>query len=152
MRSIVVCCVLGLFSILSTHAIAADNPLLGSWEIVEASAAPWAAAKDRAALDARGRKLLHLQLTFKPKEVSAKHDTLGCKKATYEIGAFPPDALFQANLPEPKEKFAKALGFGTADIPSVDLKCSTGLLSYHFRDRDTALISLDDVIYTFKRR
>jgi len=131
----------------------ADNALLGKWEVVEAAPAPWADDKDRPALAAEGRKLLKMQIAFTPTEVIATHKTLACKKAAYEPTDYSPDALFQGALLEPnQEKVAQSMGFPRGDVPGVDVTCSTGAFSYHFRDKATALLAYNNVIYTLKRK
>ncbi len=133
-------------------AAAQDNALLGSWEIVEAQPAPWADEKQRAMLAAEGKRLLNQVVTFAPKEVASRHKALACKRAEYEPTDYEADAIFQGNLPEPNPTaHAIRLGFKKGEIPGVDLKCTTGVYSYHFRDRNTALTALSNVIYTLKR-
>ncbi len=131
-----------------------DNPLLGTWEIVEAAPAPWTAESERAALAAEGKRLLKLVVTFAPSSISSRHPTLTCKsRVLYEPTEVEPDALFQGNLPEPNPTAAAVrMGFPRKDIPGVDVRCVNGAFAYHFRDRDTALTALNNVIYTFKRR
>ncbi len=134
-------------------AQAGDIALLGKWEIVDAAPAPWADDKERAALIAEGRRLLKMQIAFAAGEVIASHKTLACKKAQYEPTEYSPDALFQGGLLEPnQEKVAQSMGFPKGDVPGVDVTCSTGSFSYHFRDKTTALLAFNDVIYTLKRR
>jgi hypothetical protein len=131
---------------------AAENRLMGTWEIVDAAAAPWTMQDQRPALTARGKKLLKLHITFAANAVSAKHGVFNCKKARYETASYPADAVFQAALPEPQTKHAKDLGLPAGEVPSVDVNCSTGLFSYHFLNKDTALLGYDNVIYTLKRQ
>lgn len=133
-------------------AAAQDNALLGTWEIVEAQPAPWADEKQRAALAAEGKRLLNQVVTFAPKEVASRHKALACRRAEYEPTDYEADAIFQGNLPEPNPTaHAIRLGFKKGEIPGVDLKCTTGVYSYHFRDRNTVLTALSNVIYTLKR-
>jgi hypothetical protein len=129
-----------------------SNALTGTWEIVDAAAAPWTMQNERPALTARGKKLVKLHITFAANAVSAKHGVFNCKKARYESASYPADAVFQAALPEPQIKFAKDLGLPPGEVPSVDVNCSTGLFSYHFLNKDTALLGYDNVIYTLKRQ
>jgi len=141
------------FVALGAPAHAASNALLGNWEIVDAAPAPWTADNERPALAAEGRKLLKLQITFAPAEVIAKHKTLACKQAEYEPTEYSPDALFQGALLEPnQDKVAQSLDFPRGDVPGVDVTCSTGTFSYHFRDKATALTAYNNVIYTLKRK
>ena len=82
----------------------------------------------------------------------SRHKALACKRAEYEPTDYEADAMFQGNLPEPNPTAAALrLGFKKGEIPGVDLKCTSGVYSYHFRDRNTALTALNNVIYTLKR-
>ena len=71
----------------------------------------------------------------------------------YEPVELQVDALFQGNLPEPNPTaVALRMGFPRGDVPSVDVKCINAKFTFHFRDKDTAMINLNRVIYTFKRQ
>jgi hypothetical protein len=146
------------FVALVVHAAAAAgapaNPILGTWEIVEAAAAPWSAPEQRAALEAQARRDLHTEVIFASGSVTSKFKPFNCKRRViYESNAIAVDALFQGNLPEPNPTAAATrLGFPKGDIPGVDVRCLKALLTFHFRDPDTALINLNRVIYTLKRR
>jgi hypothetical protein len=136
----------------ATPCAAQDNALLGTWEIVEAQPAPWLEDSKRAAAMAEAKRLLKQVVTFTPKEVVSRHKALACRRAEYEETDYEADALFQGNLPEPNPTAAALrLGFKRGEVPGVDLKCSTGAYSYHFRDRNTALTAFSNVIYTLKR-
>jgi hypothetical protein len=142
-----------LIALVPSGATAQDNPLLGTWEIVEAQPAPWSETSQRASLVAGGKRLIKQVVTFAPREVVSRHKALACKRAEYEPTDYEADAIFQGNLPEPNPTAAALrLGFKKGEIPGVDLKCSTGVYSYHFRDRNTALTALSNVIYTLKRQ
>lgn len=142
-----------LIAAVPTGARAHDISLLGNWEIVEAVPAPWAPENQHAALAAQGKRMLNVVMTFTSAEVVSRQRHLACKRARYEPTDFEADAIFQGNLPEPNPTAAALrLGFAKGEIPGVDVKCTTGLYSYHFRDRNTALTALSNVIYTLKRR
>jgi hypothetical protein len=144
---------IALIAIVSAPACAGGNPLLGKWEVVEAAPAPWSAEKERPALAAEGQRLLKMQITFTPAAVIARHKTLACTEAEYEETQYSADALFQGSLLEPNQDAAAiSLGFPRGDVPGVDVTCSTGSFSYHFRDKGTALLGFNNVIYTLKRR
>ena len=132
---------------------AADVSLLGDWVIVEAMPAPWADESRLAALAAQGKRLINVEIGFKPSEVVSKHRPFACKRARYEPTDYPADAIFQGNLPEPNPSGAATrLGFPKGEISGVDLRCTGEVFSYHFRDRNTALTAFDNVIYTLKRK
>ncbi len=132
---------------------AAEASLLGQWEIVDAAPAPWVAEDQRAAAAARGKRLLKTLIVFKAKEVTSKVKGLGCRRAEYQASEYPLDALFRGALPEPnQERVALNMGFKRGgDVPSVDLRCTTGQFTYHFRDPKTLLYAFDNVIYTLQR-
>lgn len=129
-----------------------QHSLIGTWEIVEAQPAPWTPENQRASLAAQGKRMLKQTITFGPSEVVSKNKSLACRRAEYEPTDYEADAMFQGNLPEPNPTaHAVRLGFKKGEVPGVDLKCTTGVYSYHFRDRNTALTALSNVIYTLKR-
>jgi hypothetical protein len=133
---------------------AADISIIGKWQIVEAIPAPWTAPGDQPELIAEGKRMLKTEVTFAPGSVSSKFKPFSCKsKVVYEANAIEADALFQGNLPEPNPAAAAArLGFPKGDVPGVDVRCLKALHTFHFRDANTALISINRVIYTFKRQ
>ncbi len=134
-------------------ARAAEISIVGRWEIVEAAAAPWIEEGKRAALNAAGKALLKLVITFSPKDVSSRHKLFTCSRVEYEATELGADAIFSGNLPEPNPTAAaQRLGFPRGDIPGVDVRCPNAVFGFHFRDPATAMIALDDVIYTLKRR
>jgi hypothetical protein len=138
----------------ASAAPAAEMSMLGRWEIVEAAPAPWTRPENHAALTAEGKRMVGLDINFTPKAVQSKFKLFSCKRrVAYEAVALPVDTLFQGNLPEPNPAAAAArLGFPRGDVPSVDVICVNAKFTFHFRDPDTALINLNRVIYTLKRR
>ena len=135
------------------HGVRAQqNALIGTWEIVEAQPAPWADESRHAALAAAGKRLIKQTVTFRPREVASRYKPLACKRAEYETTSYETDAIFQGNLPEPNPgAVALRFGFKKGEVPGVDLRCTKGVYSYHFRDRDTVMTAFSNVIYTLKR-
>jgi hypothetical protein len=132
-----------------------DISIIGRWQIVEAVPAPWSPEEERSALAAEGRRMIGLDVAFTPTAVNSKFKLFNCKRRVgYEAVELPIDTLFQGNLPEPNPAAeAVRLGFRRgADVPSVDVRCVNAKLTFHFRDRDTALFNLNRVVYTLKRR
>jgi hypothetical protein len=139
--------------IIATPGYAQQQSLIGTWEIVEAQPAPWTPESQRASLTAEGKRLLNQTITFAPSEVVSRHKALACKRAEYEPTDYEADAMFQGNLPEPNPTAAAIrLGFKKGEVPGIDLRCTTGSYSYHFRDRNTVLTALSNVIYTLTRQ
>jgi len=145
---------LAALAVAAVQAAAADVSIIGKWQIVEAVTAPWAAPGDQAALAAEGKRMLKTEVTFAPGSVVSKFKPFNCKsKVLYEANSIEADALFQGNLPEPNPAAAAArLGFPKGDIPGVDVRCLKAQHTFHFRDANTAVISINRVIYTFKRQ
>ena len=76
-----------------------------------------------------------------------------CKRVVYEDNSLEHDALFQGNLPEPNPAAAAArLGFQKGDVTGVDVNCVNAKYVFHFLDRGTAMTTINNVIYTLKRR
>lgn len=127
--------------------------LIGEWEIVEAAPGPWTTEEERPRLTNAGKYLLKTTITFKPKEIASKQKMFVCKRAIYEANSLEHDALFQGNLPEPNPAAAAArLGFKKGDVPGVDVACVKAKYVFHFLDRDTAMTTINNIIYTLKRR
>ena len=83
-------------------AMAANESILGNWQIVEAVAAPWSRPQEQAALAAASKRLLKTEVTFAPSSVKSKFKPFDCKsKVIYTPNSIEVDALFQGNLPEP---------------------------------------------------
>ena len=142
-----------LLAAASSGVQAHNMSLLGKWSVAEANPAPWASEQQQKTALAYGKRFLKLEITFAPKEVVSKEKAFACKRALYEPTDYPIDALFQGNLPEPnQERVALNMGFAKGDVPGMEVRCTSGLYAYHFRDRDTALFAYDNVIYTLKRQ
>jgi hypothetical protein len=133
---------------------ASSTAMLGTWQIVEAVPAPWSPPEQRKALEAEGRRLLNTEVTFARESMTSKFKPFNCKRRVlYEDNSIAVDALFQGNLPEPNPTAeAVRLGFPRKDIPGVDVRCLKGMFTFHFRDPNTALININRVIYTLKRK
>jgi len=125
----------------------------GRWEVTQAAIAPWVGDKIGLVRESEVRKLLKQRITFSARAAASQYPALNCSDATYEPTRLPPAGLFQGALPEPHQAtFAKAIGFASGEIAGFDLACPDARFAFHFRDRDTLLFALDNVIYTLKRR
>jgi hypothetical protein len=146
-----------LMSLTGTDARADDAaPILGKWVISDYRLAPWSRPQDAAQLNAEAKKLLKLQVTYTAKAVVAKDRTIGCIKAHYETSSFPFTEIFQGAFedfsPDARAKAIKDLGLPSEPVPGIELGCSTGEFSYHFRDPNTVMFALSDVIYILTRQ
>jgi len=132
------------------------TPILGKWVISDYRLAPWSRPEDAAQLNAEAKKLLKLQVTYGAKAIAAKNATISCKDAHYEKSDFPYTDLFQGALAElsaeARARTVKELGFPPEPVAGIELGCSTGEFSYHFRDSNTLLFALSDVIYILTRQ
>jgi hypothetical protein len=146
-----------LFAGLLLVAPAAANPppndaLIGTWDIVDAAPAPWADAKERAGLAAQAKKLIKTPVAFGRGDVTSPAKPLACKKADYEGTDYSPDAMFRGALLEPnQDRVVREMGFAKGDVPGVDVICESETLSYHFRDKTTILVAVDNIVYTLKK-
>lgn len=142
-------------TLLSLIAVSAQaQTLLGRWQIEAAAVAPWV-APDKIATTVKEdevRRLVKQRITFEATAVKSGDPIFACKGASYEPTRLPPEGLFQGSLPAPQSRIARALGLPDGLSPGVDVACPNSRFSYHFRDKDTALFALDNVIYTLKRR
>ena len=138
----------------SALAAPAEISILGDWEIVEAEPGPWTDPADRPALMSEGKRMRKLVISFAANQVHSKHRAFSCTRGvTYEPNSLDPDSIFQGNLPEPNPTAAALrMGFARSAIPGVDVRCLKATYTFHFRDRNTTLFNLDNVIYTLKRR
>jgi hypothetical protein len=142
------------FVALMPSAAPAGSSMLGKWEIVEAVPGPWTDPDRQAALVAEGKRMLKLVITFGPKDLKSSHKLYTCKRGViYEPNDLEVDSIFDGNLPEPNPAAAGArLGFPRTGIKGVDVRCLKARFTFHFRDPDTAMTTLNNVIYTLKRR
>ncbi|MGH7125788.1 MAG: hypothetical protein ACREFI_15550 [Stellaceae bacterium] len=144
-------------SLTGSSAHAADAaPILGKWVISEYRLAPWSRPQDAAQLTADAKKLLKLQVSYTAKAVLAKDRTIACINPHYEKSSFPYTEIFQGALEElpadARAKTVKDLGLPPEPVSGIELGCSTGEYSYHFRDPNTVMFALSDVIYILTRQ
>jgi hypothetical protein len=137
------------------QALAADPSYLGSWKVVRATIAPWADAAHP--LD-RGEPA---RLVGKSIVVGAHAITgpqaLRCDGARYHLSDATPDMLFQGAFGEMQSKnksvdpnkIAASLGFVGTRIRTLETGCE---LDFHFVDKTTADIGLNDYVYTLKKQ
>ena len=139
---------------LSAPAARAEPSIIGTWEIVEAAPGPWTDPGRQAVLVAEGKRMLKLAITFGPKDLKSANKLYTCKRGViYEANELEVDSIFDGNLPEPNPAAAGArLGFPRTGIKGVDVKCLKARFTFHFRDADTMMTTLNNVIYTLKRR
>ena len=130
------------------QAKAGDPAYLGTWVIAEAHPAPWFEPKDPGTAPFDDHIVGKL-VTFTATRIIAPAP-LSCRRPAYKLTEVPPDYLFQGGLTRPAAQ-AATLGFGGAKIRTLETNCNAGL-EYHFTDAGTALIGLNNNIYTLRRR
>ena len=136
-------------------AQAADISILGKWQIVEAVPAPWSPpgragrARRRRASAAQYRR--DLRAASRSNRSSSRWTARArCSTPrTRSRSTRCSRAICRSPIPP---RPPPRLGFPKGDIPGVDVRCLKALLTFHFRDPDTAMINLDRVIYTLKRQ
>jgi hypothetical protein len=126
--------------------------LLGAWTVTEAVVAPWSG--DAGAGSARqASRLLNSVVVFGPRVITARDPQLTCGSVRYEATRLPADALFQSALPEfARDATLRSLGLPEGEVAGVDVGCSTGLYSYHFKDPLTVLLGFNNRIYVLRRK
>jgi hypothetical protein len=145
-----------IFSVTTTIAAqAADTFYVGRWRFTTATMAPWGYPA-RLQDSADKAQLVGKTITFKAKEIAGPQP-LACKGPSYRVSDFTADLLFQGALEEMQTrdksvdpvKLAAALGFTGTSIKTLETGCE---IDFHFIDRVTAEIALDDYIYTLKKQ
>ena len=129
-------------------APAEAGSIRGEWRFVRATVAPW--VKDTRVANPNSKHWIGRTIRFDANRVVGP-GALGCAHATYTPSSFDADALFQGNLPAPAKASAEALGLVKMPVPGTSLDCDSGLFEYHRADATTALVALDNVIWTLDR-
>ena len=145
---------LGALSVASP-TIAADGWYLGVWTIEHAGRAPWA-SPDLQGAGAERDRLLGKEITLGPDTISGP-SPFACKGPHYQLTGFTADMLFQGAFGEMQSKnksvdpnkIAASLGFVGTRIRTLETGCE---LDFHFVDKTTAEIGLNDYVYTLKKQ
>jgi hypothetical protein len=135
----------------ASHAVAARSgagSIMGEWRFVRAQVAPWVVEKKSGNPNAKG--WIGRRIRFEPTRVVGP-GALGCAHAVYRPSRFDADALFQGALPAPAAGSAEQLGIVGAPLAGTTLDCDSGLFEYHRVDANTAVVALDNVIWTLDR-
>ena len=136
--------------------VRADTPMIGTWTITRAEAAPWADGKPdlpnwKAMPDYVGKRV-----TFAAGQIDGP-PLLACAKPKYEMMDFPAAGLFQGGLGtledsggKKAEPTATALGFASRPIKTLMTGCEHSI-DYHMSDANNAAFALDNMIFWLKR-
>ncbi|MEP6882591.1 MAG: hypothetical protein ABI866_11395 [Dokdonella sp.] len=123
------------------------EPLLREWRITRVVPAPWATGKyPQTPLSTWVGKTIE----FDAASVRGL-GLLNCDQATIEKTSYAAEGLFQGNLPKPVATAAQQLGISDLPRPGIRLTCSTGVFEFHYADKDTMLLGLDNQIMTLSR-
>jgi hypothetical protein len=139
----------------SASAAAGDAFYLGGWKVARAAIAPWADAAhplDRA----EAGRLVGKSIVVGPHAITGPQ-ALRCDGAHYHLSDATPDMLFQGAFGEMQSKnksvdpskIAASLGFVGTRIRTLETGCE---LDFHFVDKTTAEIGLNDYVYTLKKQ
>jgi len=131
-------------------AVAAGNPFLGVWHVASAKPASWSSGS--APSPKIDKTLAHALIKFGDDSVYGP-PPVACRDVHYRLVTVGPDALFGGSLKDPPAD-AKALGFTSDSILTMSESCEGNAsdLSFAMVDHKTVLLSVDNVIYTLKRR
>jgi len=129
----------------------AENPMTGTWTVVEAKVGPW--YDGNGAKPEIDPKLARAKVVITKTSVQGP-SPLGCAKAKFTVSTVGPESLFQGVLKNPA-KDAAALGFKEAKITSVNEGClrSDADLEMDFAlvDHDTVMFGLNNMVYKMTR-
>jgi hypothetical protein len=120
----------------------------GRWRVSRGIAAPWLEAGSSVDQSA----WLGATIEFSPSRFSAPQG-LGCDNPRYEIDQREPAGLFLGALGEPGVAGARAaaLALTSSTVPSVTLRCDSGLFDLHWATPQAVMLALDNVIWVLDR-
>ena len=136
------CAIVGLMALIAA-SMAQGHPM-GEWRWTHSVAAPWAQGPVPAP------EWVGRTLTLDGDRMRGP-DPLNCGGARVESLLMPHEGLFQGGLPVPVERSAQALGVGPPPVPGWRVTCDTGVFDFHRVDEETAVIGLDNRIWTLSR-
>jgi hypothetical protein len=144
--------------LLAAPLSAADPFYIGKWKIVSAAVAPWWEDKARKPDATYLRALTGKTITITPRSIEGP-GPLACKNPQYKLTDYPADYLFQGAFGEMQRrdksadpvKIAASLGFRGASWKTLETGCEHAV-DFHFRDSSTAVIGLDNYVYTLKKQ
>lgn len=147
---------------------AAQPFYIGSWTIVSAEPAPWAATYQEEARAEPAAKLAGSHVVFGPRSVEGP-EAIACIRATYAMDGSTAPQLFQgkfAQIPMPDgapadeagpdgyyyspQKLAERYGFKGFSWKALAVGCKADTYFY-FPDRNTALFRIEDILLVLKR-
>jgi hypothetical protein len=140
---------------ISVPADAADAFYLGTWKFDSAIVAPWAGPHDQP--DAAEKdSLIGKTVTIAPDRISGPK-VFACKGPHYNLTDYTADLLFQGAFGEMHDadkttdpaKLAASVGFATMPIKTLETGCD---FDWHFVDRSTAEIALNNYVYVLKKQ
>jgi len=128
---------------------------LGNWKIVSAVVAPWADPVRTPDVAERAR-LIGRTIVIKAHAITGP-PPFACPGAHHKVIDYASDMLFQGAFDEMRSKnkavdpnrLAASLGFGPPPIKTLETGCE---FDFHFVDKTTAELGLNDYAYTLKKQ
>ncbi len=139
----------------SVLAEAADAFYLGTWKLDSAIVAPWAGPNDKPDV-AEKEALLGKTVTVAPSAITGPK-VFACKGPHYKLADYAADLLFQgafgemhdADKAKDPRKLAASIGFTATPVKTLETGCE---FDWHFVDRSTAEIALNNYVYVLKKQ
>lgn len=143
-----------LAALLAAPALAATLSYLGAWKITAAVAAPWAEAGHPP--DAHERARLVGRTVTLSRGAIAGPQPFACRGPHYALKTYSADMLFEGQFGEMHDADPKAdppalahrLGFTGDAIQTLETGCE---IDWHFEDAHTAMVGLNDWVFTLKK-
>lgn len=156
------------WSVLAVAAPTDKQFYLGSWTIVSAEPAPWAANYLEQARAEPAAKLAGSHVVFDARSVQGP-EGIACARATYKMDGFTAPQLFQGrfgHIPLPEgaqadeaspdghdyspQKLAERYGFKGFSWKALVVGCKADTYFY-FPNRKTAVVAIEDIFLVLKR-
>jgi hypothetical protein len=135
----------------------AEQPFyLGTWKLESAVPAPWATSPPDKSDTAESKTLIGKAVRLTPAAIAGPK-VFACKGPHYKLSNFTADMLFQGAFGEMHDadkskdplKLAATLGFSGTSFETLETGCE---IDWHFVNRSTAEIGLDNYVYTLKKQ
>jgi hypothetical protein len=141
-----VCLLLSVSPIASVWALEPWQPQ-ERWLIQSGRVAPWAKPGTKT-LENAGLAGQSIQVTGTV--ITAPHP-LACEQAEHAFVVMPAVGLFEGGLPAPAGHAAREAGVPSLPVLTWRISCRNGAFDYHLLPKQSALIGLDQVVWSLKR-
>lgn len=155
MRNLIIRVTAAIGVVIAVRANAADTFYLGVWKLDSAIVAPWAGPDDKPDV-AEKDSLLGKTITIAPSAITGPK-VFACKGPHYRLTDYSADLLFQgafgdmhdADKAEDPGKLAASVDLTTTPVKTLETGCE---FDWHFVDRSTAEIALNNYVYVLKKQ